>query len=260
MAQDDALITAENLSLLRDGRAILEQVSLTLTEGDFQTIIGPNGAGKTLLMKCLMGLETPTSGTVRLREGLRVGYVPQRFAPPANLPMTVERFLRLMPAWREPRRTTYREQVIEETGIAPLLAFPLHTLSGGEMQRVLLARALATNPHVLILDEPAQNLDITGQLAFYTLLETIHMRGNLSILMISHDVHLVMRSTRKVICLFHHICCEGAPHTVAQDPAFGAVFGQSVADMMAVYHHTHDHHHHGDSSEPCTHTEHHIAV
>jgi zinc transport system ATP-binding protein len=251
------LIVADNLSLVRDGRALLQHVSLTLGEQDFQTIIGPNGAGKTLLMKCLMGLETPTSGTVTLREGLRIGYVPQRFVPPANLPMTVERFLRLMPAWREPRSTAHREQVIADTDIAPLLGSSLQSLSGGEMQRVLLARALATDPHVLMLDEPAQNLDITGQLAFYALLEALHMDGKLSILMISHDVHLVMRSTRKVICLFHHICCEGAPHAVAQDPAFGAVFGASVAELMAVYHHTHDHHHHHDDGEPCMHMGHH---
>jgi zinc transport system ATP-binding protein len=250
------LMKAEHISLVRDGRAILQDISLILTEGDFQTIIGPNGAGKTLLMKCLMGLESVSSGKVTVREGVRIGYVPQRFTPPSNLPITVERFLRLMPAWREAKRSAHREQVIADTGIAALLSFPLHGLSGGEMQRVLLARALATNPHVLMLDEPAQNLDITGQLAFYALLETLHARGNLSILMISHDVHLVMRSTRKVICLFHHICCEGAPHTVAQDPAFGAVFGESVAELMAVYHHTHDHHHHHDDGEPCTHTGH----
>ena len=158
----------------------------------------------------------------------------------------VDHFLRLNNAAGIPRL----EETASETGITTLLDRPLHGLSGGEWQRVLLARCLMTTPDAIILDEPAQNLDISGQLQFYAQLEQIHQERGIAIVMVSHDLHMVMASTRQVICLFHHICCSGEPRTVARDPEFIQLFGQDMAKMMAVYQHQHDHdhhhHHHGE--------------
>lgn len=142
-------------------------------------------------------------------------------------------------------------ETVAETGIEGLLDAQLHGLSGGELQRVLLARALLNTPELLVLDEPAQNLDIVGQIAFYKLLENIYKKRPLAILMVSHDLHMVMAATKKVICLFHHICCSGEPQVVTRDPAFTALFGTDMAKMLAVYHHEHNHSH--DTSD-CEHT------
>jgi zinc transport system ATP-binding protein len=135
------------------------------------------------------------------------------------------------------------EKIADETNIKSLLEKPVHVLSGGERQRVLLARSLIGNPELLVLDEPAQNLDISGQLAFYKLLEQIYQSRSLSILMVSHDLHMVMATTKKVVCLFHHICCSGEPQIVTKDPEFVSLFGNDMAEMMAVYQHGHNHTH-----------------
>lgn len=233
------LITAENLHVTRNGHAILNEVSLQVQPHDFVTIIGPNGAGKTMLLKCLMEFYRPDSGRVLHKPDLTVGYVPQRFLPDHTIPINVKRFLTLRKHVQNKELTI----LAEETGIADFMEKPLHTLSGGELQRVLLARALTDEPELLVLDEPAQNLDISGQLAFYKLLENIYKKRKMAILMVSHDLHLVMASTRQVMCLFHHVCCSGEPQSVAKDPEFIALFGNDMARMMAVYHHEHDHKH-----------------
>ena len=238
----DPLIEATDLSVTRQGRRILDNVSLRLAENDFITLIGPNGAGKSVLLRHLLKLETPASGVVSHRAGLKIGYVPERFAIDPTLPMTVERFLALNNHHKE--NTTL--QLATETNCAHLLVRPLSALSGGEVQRVLLARALANDPHVLMLDEPAQNLDVSGQLQFYKLIEELFERRNLSVLMVSHDLHMVMRSTRKVVCIYGHICCSGQPESVAKDPEFISLFGNDMAQMMSVYQHAHNHDHHHD--------------
>lgn len=240
MSKQPFLIEAQNLSALRQGRQVLDNVSLTLAERDFITLIGPNGAGKSVLLRHLLKLEAPQSGTVKHADGLRIGYVPQRFAIEPTLPLTVKRFLQL----NNQQKGDGTEALAEETGAAHLLSHPLSALSGGELQRVLLARALAGDPHVLMLDEPAQNLDVSGQLQFYQLIDDLFERRALSVLMVSHDLHMVMRSTRKVVCMFGHICCSGAPESVAKDPEFIAMFGQDMAQMMSVYQHDHNHDHH----------------
>ena len=233
------LLSAHHVRVIRQDKAILKDVSIEVGTRDFVTIIGPNGAGKTMLLKCLAGLVRPDSGTISQQAGLKIGYMPQRFVPDASMPMTAARFLRLL----KPTSRERFDQVTHQTGIVPMLDGLLHELSGGELQRLLLARALLGDPQLLMLDEPAQNLDVAGQLAFYTLLEQLHHEQGISILMVSHDLHLVMASSRRVICLFKHVCCEGTAQAVAQDPEFISLFGHDMARMMAVYHHHHDHTH-----------------
>ncbi|WP_025896856.1 ATP-binding cassette domain-containing protein [Sneathiella glossodoripedis] len=242
----DNLISARNVSVERDGKSVLKDVSVSIGYRDFITIIGPNGAGKSMLLKCLMGFYTPDRGSVTQSADLKIGYVPQRLVADHSIPITVERFLKL----RKLSTSESRDRVIAETEIGLLLRQPLSVLSGGELQRVLLARALLDNPTLLVLDEPAQNLDVTGQLAFYKLIERIYRERNVSILMVSHDLHLVMSATRNVLCLSGEVCCYGEPSSVAQDPAFITLFGEDMAKMMASYHH-HDHeqHHHNHGHE-----------
>ncbi len=231
------LIKAHDLCVTRNGKIILDHVSLEIERDDFITLIGPNGAGKSMLLKALLGLYQPDKGRVEKAPDLRVGYVPDRLTTEMNMPLSVSRFLQLN------RRGDDLARIIEDTQIADLLSRPLDTLSGGERQRVLLARALLGNPDLLILDEPAQSLDINGQIYFYELLQKIYNEQNISILIVSHDLNLVMAATRKVVCLYHHICCTGTPQSVAQNPEFIALFGEDMARVTAFYPHHHDHHH-----------------
>ena len=235
----EPLIEATELCVRRHGGLVLDNVSLTLGERDFITLIGPNGAGKSVLLRHLLKLESPNSGTVKHRQGIRMGYVPERFQIDPTLPMPVRRFLTL----NNNQSAEAVEALALEANCGGLLDKPLANLSGGELQRVLLARALSGNPHVLMLDEPAQNLDVSGQLQFYQLIDALYEKRNLSVLMVSHDLHMVMSSTRQVVCLYHHICCSGAPDSVARDPEFVQMFGAEMAQMMAVYQHSHAHDH-----------------
>jgi zinc transport system ATP-binding protein len=239
MNTSNLLISADNLCASRQGRLVLDHVSLDLAENDFITLIGPNGAGKSVLLRHLLKLETGQSGSVTHRDGLKIGYVPERFQIDPTLPMPVKRFLGL----NNELKPDAIQTLAAETHCEALLERPLAGLSGGELQRVLLARALAASPQVLMLDEPAQNLDVSGQLQFYQLIEEIFEKRDLSVLMVSHDLHLVMSSTRRVVCMYHHICCSGAPESVARDPEFISMFGKDMAQMMSVYQHSHNHDH-----------------
>lgn len=236
----DILIDAKNVTLTQQAKHILKDVSVTIKAQDFITIIGPNGAGKSTLLKCLMGFHQAEGSIVR-KKGLKMGYVPQRLTPDQVMPITAHRFLAL----RKKADVANLQQVVEEIGIENILDKPLSVLSGGELQRVLLARSLLGNPELLVLDEPAQNLDISGQLSFYKLLARIYSKRHLSILMVSHDLHMVMASTKQVVCLSHHVCCSGEPHIVTQDPEFISLFGHDMAAMMAVYQHGYPHQHNG---------------
>ena len=235
----NALVEASHINVSNGRRRILKDVSLAVGERDFITLIGPNGAGKSTLLKCLTGSVVPDRGRVERRRGIRIGYMPQSLSVDYVMPITVRRFLSL-------RRQVDAEavrRVAEETAVEPILTDSLHTLSGGELQRVLLARALIDEPDLLVLDEPAQNLDVTNQLKFYKLIERVYTQRKISVLMVSHDLHLVMSCTRQVVCLFHHVCCSGEPQAVARDPEFVSLFGDDMARMMAVYHHFHSHGH-----------------
>ena len=239
MHNTDSLVKVENLYLYLQNKPILKDINLTIHERDFITIIGPNGAGKTMLLKCIMGFIRHYKGVIHKKSSLKIGYVPQRINPDASIPITVHDFILL----QKKADKHHLSKVVEQLHIGDMLTKQLRYLSGGQMQQVLLARALLQQPQLLILDEPAQNLDISGQLAFYNLCKIIYEQQPLSILMVSHDLHMVMAATKQVICLFHHICCSGTPQIVTKDPHFQNLFGQDMAKMMAIYQHDHDHKH-----------------
>lgn len=217
-------------------------MNLSLAPGEIMTIIGPNGSGKTTLIKLLLRLEQPDSGHIIRKENIRIGYVPQKLHLQRVLPVTAEWFLRLSAHPHHGQTDTLKE-IATDLSISHLLDKSIHSLSGGEMQRLLLARALLVSPELLVLDEPAQGVDVTGQAELYALIARISRARGAAVLMVSHDLHLVMSATDHVICLNRHICCEGHPHSVQDDPAFSALFGKHVAQGLAVYTHHHDHHH-----------------
>jgi|TARA_B100000902_G_C27290653_1_gene906941 zinc transport system ATP-binding protein len=232
----NALITASNISVYKNEKAILKNIDIKINKKDFISIIGPNGAGKTMLLKCLMGFYKPDVGQIERKKSLKIGYMPQNINIVNTMPITVKNFITLRKKFDE----FSFKQVVSETQTSALVNKQLSILSGGEMQRVLLARSLLNNPELLILDEPAQNLDISGQMSFYKLLQSIYTNRDLSILMVSHDLHLVMVSTKSVLCLSNHVCCSGKPQQIAEDPEFISMFGKDMAKMMAVYQHTND--------------------
>ena len=221
------------------GQSVLEGVDVAVGEGEIVTLIGPNGSGKTTLVRVVLGLLEPDRGRVYRRPGVRIGYMPQRVAIDGTMPLTVARFLSL----GGPARRDRVAAALAEVGAARLAASPIQSISGGELQRVLLARALLREPDLLVLDEPVQGVDITGQGEVYDLITGIRDRRGCGVLMVSHDLHLVMASTDTVVCLNHHVCCTGHPETVSRDPAYLELFGPLAAKGLAVYAHRHDHHH-----------------
>lgn len=243
------LIQANNVSFAHGPKIILDQISLTLDAGQIVTLIGPNGAGKTSLVRILLGLTKPSSGDVFRQHGLRVGYMPQKLHIDPSMPLTVEKFLRLAGQSR-----TDCEIALARVNCAQLIKSSLHHLSGGEMQRVLLARALLRKPHLLVLDEPVQGVDVAGQEELYKLIATIRDELQCGVFMVSHDLHLVMATTDSVICINQHICCHGHPTSVSNHPAYLEMFGRTVRPNMAIYTHHHDHEHsHGSDQENHTH-------
>jgi zinc transport system ATP-binding protein len=235
----ETLITADNISLNHQGKNILDSVSFKLHQGEFITLIGPNGAGKSSLIKILLGLIHQDSGIVKYSKNIRLGYTPQTFSPNPFIPISVIDFLSL----NQKVETALTNEIIEITGIAGLLDSPLKKLSGGELQKVLLARALLNKPNVLILDEPAQNLDIDGQMQLYKLIQDIHQKNNCAVLMVSHDLHRVMKESTQVLCLYHHICCQGHPESILNDEQFNDLFADQINELMTTYEHHHNHQH-----------------
>jgi zinc transport system ATP-binding protein len=237
MSDPPPLVSLADVRVAFGRRVALSDVSLALGPGEILTIIGPNGAGKTTLLRVVLGLQRADQGRVHRRSGLRIGYVPQRFSVDDTMPLTVRRFLTLVPGMK-------REisEALAEVGASHTLALPVQTLSGGELQRVLLARALLREPELLVLDEPAQGVDITGQAELFALIRRIRDQTNCGVLLVSHDLHLVMAATDRVICLNHHVCCSGHPEAVSRDPAYRALFGAAI-DGFALYAHRHDHRH-----------------
>lgn len=235
----DALISARGVTVRRGGRDQLIDVDLDITEREIVTLIGPNGAGKSTLVRVLLGLEKPTRGEVHRRADLRIGYVPQRFDSDVSVPMTVERFLSLG-LGRDDQRVARLLQQVDATSVAQQ---QLGQLSGGELQRVLLARALLRNPNLLVLDEPAQGVDYSGEADLYNLIGHLRDEAGFGVLLVSHDLHIVMARSDRVVCLNHHVCCSGVPQAVAQHPAYGRLFGPQAAQAFGIYRHEHDHSH-----------------
>ena len=236
----ETVIKLTDIGLSLNQRCILHQISLRLHQAEIVTLIGPNGAGKSTLVKIILGLQKPTEGTVQLMQPIRFGYMPQKLHIDSTFPLTVMRFLEL--SARKLTKPTIREQ-LSQLHIGYLESRSIHHISGGEFQRVMLARALLRRPNVLILDEPAQGLDVAGQQEFYAQLDRIRQDYHCSILLVSHDLHWVMAATDRVICINQHVCCSGCPESVSQDPAFQALYGQHGVTAMALYNHHHDHEH-----------------
>ncbi|MEE2862160.1 MAG: metal ABC transporter ATP-binding protein [Pseudomonadota bacterium] len=238
---DDALIEARGLTINRPGTSepVLSRVDFRIRPGEIVTVVGPNGSGKSSLIRALLGQMALAGGTVDRRRDLRIGYVPQRVQLDTAIPMTVRRFLSL------PRRVTdaQAQEALDRTGVAGLGARQLTQLSGGQFQRVLLARALLSDPHLLVLDEPTQGLDQPGIVAFYQLIEEVRRQTGAAVLMVSHDLLVVMRSSDRVVCLNGHVCCEGTPQHVSTAPEYLALFGAEAEGTLALYRHHHDHDH-----------------
>ncbi len=236
------LVDVAHVSFKMQQRLILDDINFSVKRGEIVTIIGPNGAGKTVLLKIILGLYQPTSGQVIRASNLRIGYMPQLLALDSLVPLNVQRFLML-----SPRADLAKcQQVAADLGIANLLSLSMQTLSGGELQKVLLARALLNEPDLLVLDEPAHGIDINGQATLYKLLNEIRSKLGCGIILVSHDLHLVIAGTDHVICLNRHICCSGSPAAVTQNPEFIHLFGSKVAAELALYTHHHDHNHEHD--------------
>ena len=238
----DALISTINLSYQASGKTLLSAIDLEVQKGQIITIIGPNGAGKTTLLKLLLGILNPSSGKIIRKPGLRIGYVPQKLNLDKTIPLNVRRFLAL----KAPNTIHSNIDALKKVGADHLLDRQIAELSGGEFQRVVLARAISNQPELLILDEPVQGVDYSGEAELYQLIENIRTQLQCAVVLVSHDLHIVMAASDEVICLNQHICCSGVPQSVGADPEYRRLFGPNAADAadgIALYHHVHDHHH-----------------
>jgi zinc transport system ATP-binding protein len=244
VSEADTLLELSDINLIRGQRHLLQQVGLKIGRGEILTIIGPNGAGKTTLLRVALGLLPQTSGRVYRQPGITLGYMPQRLHIDPTFPLTVKRFLSMSGKNQQSKV----QPMLEEVGAAHVLKSPLQNISGGELQRVLLARALIRDPDLLVLDEPVQGVDVQGQVELYQLITRIRNERGCAVLMVSHDLHLVMAATDRVLCLNRHICCSGTPEIVTHDPAYLELFGPLAVQQLAVYSHDKSHRHvdHGD--------------
>lgn len=239
------LITATGLTLQQAGKTVMRNVDMHIDRGEIVTLVGPNGSGKSTLIKGLIGALPPAEGKVDTLRGLRIGYVPQSLHMDGLLPLTVARFLCL------PHRHSAdaMRRALSEAGVPDLGQSQMRTLSGGQFQRVLLARALLMAPDLLILDEATQGLDQPGAAAFYRQIAEVRTQLGCAVLMVSHDLHVVMAASDRVLCLNGHVCCEGTPDVVQDAPEYRALFGSGTQGAFALYRHDHDHHHGHDEHD-----------
>ncbi|WP_192456695.1 zinc ABC transporter ATP-binding protein ZnuC [Musicola keenii] len=233
------LVSLDNIGVQFGNRPILTDITFRLQAGRILTLLGPNGAGKSTLVRVVLGLLPPTSGRLERAPHLRIGYVPQKLHLDVTLPLTVNRFMRLRPGVKHDDIMP----ALKRVQAGHLLEQPMQKLSGGETQRVLLARAILNQPQLLVLDEPTQGVDVNGQLALYELINQLRQEYQCGVLMVSHDLHLVMAKTDEVLCLNQHVCCSGAPEVVSLHPEFLAMFGHRGAEQLAIYRHHHNHRH-----------------
>ncbi len=242
------LVSVKDLSVRYGANTVLRHVNMAVEPGEIVTIVGPNGSGKTSLLRAIIGATQPAAGHITLKKGLRIGYVPQKLHIDPTLPISVERFMRLTD------RVSKQDcaAALKTAGVPDLLNRQMSQLSGGQFQRVMLARALINRPEVLLLDEATQGLDQPGSAAFYRQIEDVRRETGCAILMISHELHVVMSASDRVICLNGHVCCEGSPAVVASAPEYRALFGTGTGGALALYRHDHDHDHehdHGPNSQ-----------
>ena len=240
----ETLVALDGAGISIANKWLVREVSMSVSAGEIVTLIGPNGSGKSTTAKMALGIMTPSEGSVYRRENARVSYVPQRLSIDWTMPLRVNRFISLT-RFLEKKEI---KRVLSMTETEHLYDAEVRTLSGGEFQRVLLARAIAHSPQFLVLDEPVQGVDFNGEIALYKLIEKIRNELNCGIVLISHDLHVVMSSTDRVICLNGHVCCSGTPEVVATEPEFRSLFGDRAANELAFYKHHHDHEHLADQT------------
>jgi len=240
-----ALLEAIAVEVALNGRPVLSGIDFALEAREIVTVVGPNGSGKTTFLRALIGAIPLSAGSIFRQDNLVVGYVPQRLEIDRTMPLTVSRFLSL------PRRHSAAStvRVLTQVGLGSLARRQMTDLSGGQFQRVLLARALLAKPDLLVLDEPTQGLDQPGEAAFYRLIEEVRQEVGCAVLMVGHDLHVVMGAADRVICLNGHICCEGTPTVVSAAPEYRALFGLGTGGALALYRHEHDHEHNDDDDD-----------
>ncbi len=239
LQKNDSLISLDNAGMFRDRKWLVRGVSMTVEPGEIVTLIGPNGSGKSTTAKMALGVHKPSEGTARQRNGLKIGYVPQKLSIDWTLPLTASRFMSLT------SQISAKEidQAMASTNTLHLQKSEVRSLSGGEFQRVLLARAIARKPDLLVLDEPVQGVDFNGEIALYELIKNIRDEIKCGVLLISHDLHVVMAATDRVVCLNGHVCCSGTPKAVTSSDEYKSLFGARATSGLAIYEHSHDHEH-----------------
>jgi zinc transport system ATP-binding protein len=235
------IIKIKDISYNIGTKRILHDINIFANKGDIVTFIGPNGSGKTTLLRIMLGIIKPTTGKIYIKPGTKIGYMPQKIKIDDNLPLTVEYFLNLNIEKKVSKNQI--EQLSEEFKINKILKHPIQNISGGEMQRVLLMKTILAEPDLLVLDEPVQAVDVSGQIEFYDLIEKLKKRNNMTIIMVSHDLYMVMKATDRVYCLNQHICCEGTANDVSNDKTYKQLFGERAIKHIGVYSHEHDHTH-----------------
>ena len=238
---NNILVKLNNVGFRQNQKWLVQGVSLQVEKGKIVTLIGPNGSGKSTTAKIALGLLKNIEGKVEKFTN-KIGYVPQKISIDWTLPLRVRDFMLLTDKLKEDTM----EEALSLTGVVDLKDKSLGNLSGGEFQRVLLARAISKKPELLVLDEPVQGVDFTGEIALYELIKEISEKLNCCILLISHDLHTVMSATDYVVCLNGHVCCSGSPKEVAKNNEYKALFGEQAAQTLSIYEHKHDHIHTSD--------------
>ena len=243
MDQKKLLVKLENVGVFRSSKWLVRGISLEINQGEIVTLIGPNGSGKTTTAKMILNILNTDEGLVTGKTS-KMAYVPQKINIDWTMPLRVIDFMKITNSLNNTQIT----ESLSMTGVDELLYNQIHSLSGGEFQRVLIARAIAKKPDLLVLDEPVQGVDFNGEIALYNLIKEISVNLNCGILLISHDMHFVMSTTDHVICLNGHICCSGSPSNVVKNPEYIKLFGQHNSETLSYYQHHHDHSHNHDGS------------
>ena len=241
--KNNGLLKVENAGVSINDKSLVKGVSFEIKQGEIVTLIGPNGSGKSTTAKIALGIYKKIDGKVKKYTD-KIGYVPQKISIDWTLPIRVLDFMTLTEELTQDQINI----ALNLTGVEHLKNKSLSNLSGGEFQRVLIARAISKKPELLVLDEPVQGVDFKGEIALYELIKQISEKMKCGILLISHDLHVVMSATDFVLCLNGHVCCSGAPHKVVKDSKYKELFGDRASNILSLYEHKHDHTHSQDGT------------